>query len=410
MKVLLLSTYDLIGGAGKAAYRMHHALLEQKIDSTLVVQSKFSVSSSVTTNKNKFKTWLNILRPTMDSLPTKLYRKRKKTLFSLAWISNRDLIKTIKSINPDIIHIHWINGGMLNLRQITKLKYPIIWTMHDSWLFTGGCHIPENCEKFKSMCKACPVLGSDCKFDLSTWGFKKKLAELSQFHDLTIIAPSKWLMTSAKQSKILQGNEIHLLPNMIDTKIFSPLEKKLAKKILNINEGKKTVLFSSINSLTDPNKGLVELKASLEQINLDFEMLLFGDDFKHSFGIQSHYFGKLNDDLSLRIIYSAADVLVLPSRQENLSLTIMEALSCGTPAVAFDVGGNSDLINHKVNGYLAKPFSGKDFAYGILWCLSQNGNEISEKAREQIITKYSQEKLIKDYIGLYEKKMNSSKT
>ena len=160
MKILIVNTYDIKGGAARAAYRLHRALLSLGIDSQMLVQMKFSDDYTVIWPETKIQKGLALLRPFLDSIPVMFYKKRTKTLFSPAWLPFSNVVKQINQINPDIVHLHWICGGMLKIEKIAQIKAPIVWSLHDMWAFTGGCHYDEGCGGYKKSCENCKVLNS----------------------------------------------------------------------------------------------------------------------------------------------------------------------------------------------------------------------------------------------------------
>lgn len=176
MKILIVNTSDISGGAARAAYRLHKALLSQGVDSQMLVQSKSSDDYTVIAETDKVKKTLNKLRPFLDSLPVRFYKERTKTLFSPSWFGFSNVVDKINEISPDIVHLHWICGGMMTIEDIGKIKAPVVWSLHDMWAFTGGCHYDEECGRYEKKCGSCKVLGSEKEKDLSRkiWHRKKK--------------------------------------------------------------------------------------------------------------------------------------------------------------------------------------------------------------------------------------------
>lgn len=149
MKILIINTYDVQGGAARAAYRLHQSLLDAGIDSRMLVQSKVSDDPKVIGPQTKFQKIIAKLRPLMDNRPVRFYRQREGTIFTPAWFPWSGLGKRIRQIDPDIVHLHWVAGGMLCIEELASIDYPIVWSLHDMWLFTGGCHYDNNCDKYK---------------------------------------------------------------------------------------------------------------------------------------------------------------------------------------------------------------------------------------------------------------------
>lgn len=410
MKILHLVSQDY-GGAGRAALRLHQALLDKKIDSMILVQQKTTDKVAVyRLAKTNFQKIIEKIRPALSIFFLLPYPKRHKDIFSPNPPSNSLLIKTISSMNPDIIHLHWINSGFFNIADLAKLKIPILWTLHDGNTYTGGCHVvPNGCDKFKTHCQKCPMLASNFKYDLSYFVFRKK-SKIYPKLNLTINALSKWIENCAKESALLKDKKIINLPNPIDTKIYQPIDKVIAKKILDLNPSKKIIAFGAINALDIARKGYSELKKALTLLKnkKNIQLVIFGASQGEPIeGIDTLYLGHLNDDISLKIAYSAADAFITPSLAENLSNVIMESLACGTPVVAFDIGGNSDMIEHKINGYLAKDY--KDLAVGIEWILGLDEmvhRTLCNNSRKKVTQNFNCDIVSLQYIQTYKEILN----
>ncbi|MCI5149796.1 MAG: glycosyltransferase [Candidatus Electrothrix sp. MAN1_4] len=407
MNVLIINASDIQGGAARSAYRLHRALLAEGIDSNMLVQRKDSDDYTVIGPDEQIQKGLGRIRPTLDTLPIRLYRNRTKTLFSPSWLPFSPIVRRINEIKPDLVHLHWIAGGMLRIEDIAKIKRPIVWSLHDDWAFTGGCHIKWDCKKYKENCRSCQVLGSKIDRDLSQKIYRRKQKVFPKIEKLAIVGLSRWLMNCAKQSSLLRNIPVINLPNLISTDIFSPFPKEVAKDLLTLPKNKKIMLCGAINVCADVNKGFKYLSSALQKLNTeDVELVLFGSTkprTPQAFKQPVRYLGHLHDDISLRVLYSAADVMVVPSLQENLSNAIMESLACGTPVVAFDVGGNSDLIEHQKTGYLATPFDADELACGIDWVLTtENYSELSTNSRNKVLREFDSPFVARRYIQLYQ--------
>lgn len=406
MRVLIVNTSDVEGGAARAAYRLHQALLVAGVDSKMLVLSKSSDDVTVMELQTKVQKALGKMRMTLDSLPVRRYEERTNTLFSPSWLPFSGLVDKINEINPDLVHLHWIAGGMMRIEDLAKIKPPIVWSLHDMWAFTGGCHYDDECGKFKKTCGACPVLGSNKPKDLSAKVWQRKQVSFSKNSKLTIIGLSRWLANQALESTLFKQTLVVNLPNPIDTTCFAPFDKQQARKLFNLPMDKKLVLFGAMGATSDPRKGFKELAKALEKLDTDnTELVVFGSrqpETQQGFKHKAHYLGSLHDDVSLRLLYSAADVMVVPSLQENLSNAIMESLACGTPVVGFAIGGNSDLIEHQKTGYLAKPFDVTDLASGIYWLFNApNYNDICQNARNKVLCEFDSGVVANKYISLY---------
>ncbi len=370
MKALLINSDDGSGGAARAAMRLHLGLRSLDIESKLLVQKKHTDMETVVGPRPVLGYWQGELRPHLDALPTCLYPKRTGALFSPAALPG-NWLKSVSEISPDIVHLHWICNGLVRLESLRKLKKPVVWTLHDSWAFTGGCHLPGDCQCYQQACGACPVLGSRRDKDLSRKVWERKRKGFDDI-DLTIVTPSRWLADCAKSSSLLAGKQVEVIPNGLDIDKFRPLDKREARNLLGLPQDVHLVLYCGSQAAVDPNKGaallLEALKSQAIREGNRFELVVFGTSVDLGFdnlGIKTHYLGRMSDEVSICLVYSSADLLVLPSREENLPYTVMEAMSCGVPCVAFDVGGVSDLINHMTNGYLASSYDTHEFGAGI---------------------------------------------
>lgn len=409
MRVLIVNAYDNMGGAARASYRLHQSLLDKGIESTMLVQNKFGDDFNVESyTKSTFQNFFEKIRSILDDFPVKIYRNRTKTLFSPSWIGFNNVVEKINLINPDIVHLHWISNAMIKIEDLARIKAPIVWTLHDNWAFTGGCHIMWECEKFKKECGSCPRLGSKKVKDLSRSVFNRKKRTYNKLPNMVIVGLSRWITNCTKESSLLKNHEIVNIPNPIDTNVFKPLDTKHARSLWNLPTDKKLVLFGAMSATSDVNKGFRELVQSLDLLNDEnIEFVVFGSSEpkeKQPFKLKTHYLGHLHDDVSLVSLYSAVDLMVVPSLQETLPQTASEAMACGTPVVAFGHTGLLDIVEHKRTGYLAKPFQEQDLASGIEWVLNCNNyDSLSFNAREKIVKEFDSSIIASRYIELYEK-------
>jgi glycosyltransferase involved in cell wall biosynthesis len=223
---------------------------------------------------------------------------------------------------------------------------------------------------------------------------------------------SQWLADCAANSTLFKNTRVVNLPNPIDGETFSPMDKHTARTLLHLPQDKKLVLFGAMSATADPRKGFKELSQALTYLPAEYELVVFGSSqpkTAQGFKQRTHYLGQMHDNITLRLLYSAADVMIVPSLQENLSNAIMESLACGTPVVAFAIGGNSDMIDHHHNGYLAKPYEPQDLAAGIRWVLeTADAAQLSNNARQTVLSRFDSDLMANRYIGLYQKILNQS--
>lgn len=409
MKILHLNTYGNIGGAAKSVFRLHRALLDQDINSIVLVQSQKPKDSTVV-GPSLQNTVLNKFRPRADRLLTKINGYTPSRLFSPSLIRSANNLSIIEDINPDIVHLHWVNGGMISVEDLSKIKKPIVWSLHDMWPFTGGCHNSFDCHKFENECGNCPILSRNDKKDISYQVLHRKMKSYSRINILAPVALSKWMNVNAKRSSLFKNKIISTIPNLIDTDIYKPQEPKLSRKHLNLPQSKFLILYSALGYYKDRNKGYHELIQSIHRLNnRNVELVLVGEDkLKNINGINIRHFGKINNEDKIVNLYNAVNLTIVPSLKENLSNVIMESLSCGTPVVAFNIGGNSDMIDQKVNGYLATPYDIDELSNGINWLLySSNYENICYNARQKILKSFGQNIITKKYITFYNNILNN---
>lgn len=411
MKILIVNASDIEGGAARAAYRLHKALLSQGVDSQMLVQSKISDDYTVIGPETKIKKAIAKIRPILDQLPVTRYKNRTKTLFSPAWLPFSGINDKINEIKPDIVHLHWIAGGMIRIEDIAKLKPPIVWSLLDMWAFTGGCHYDEECGAYIRDCGNCKVLGSNKVNHLSKKIFYRKLKTFKHKR-MYIIGLSKWLSQCAQNSFLLKDNNHINLPIPIDTNLYKPCDRFKSRDLWNLPQDKKLVLFGAINATGDPRKGYNELCEALYKLtDKNIELVVFGSSkpkVDQNVGFSTHYLGHLYDDVSLVTLYSAVDVMVVPSLQEAFGQTASESMACGTPVVAFAYTGLLDIVDHKINGYLARPFDTSDLANGIEWALNApNYDELCRNAREKVVWEFDSRVVAGKYIELYKQLMDN---
>lgn len=408
MKLLLLNTFDVQGGAALATYRLHQGLRGLGLDSTMYVQGKTTDDFSVIGSRTGFQKIMSKIRPHLDALPVRAYRNRERQLFSPSIIPD-SMASEILKINPDIVHLFWVNAGFIRPETLQKINKPIVWSLHDMWPFTGGCHYDEECGKYRQSCGACPILHSSNKYDLSSWVWKRKHAAWGQL-DITVVATSHWLAECARSSSLFGNYRIEVLPNGVDETRYKPIDKSVARNAYGLPLDKKLILFSA-GDPCDKRKGFQFLLPALRSMSKDdkrsqFEAVIVGiskPEKPIDLGMRTHYIGRLHDEISQVLLYSAADVLVAPSTQENLSNTVMESLACGTPVVAFNIGGMPDMIRHEYNGYLVEPFSLGALAEGIDWVLRDENRhmQLSGNARIDAVDRYEIAHVAKQYQALY---------
>ncbi len=410
MKPLLISTTDINGGAARAAYRLHQGLQSINVSSQMLVQSRLSDDETITSSQTRLGKAIAKLRPGLDKLPLQqLYPQCDRSVYSFQWLPDRNASK-VSHIGPDIINLHWVCDGFLNIGTIGKFKQPIVWTLHDMWAFTGGCHYSQECDRYTDSCGTCPQLSSRKHSDLSHWVWQRKAKTLKGIN-LTIVTPSAWLARCARASSLFKDLRVEVIPNSLDTAKYKPVNRQVARQILGLPQDKRLVLFGAMKATSDPRKGFHLLQSALQSLSKtgwkeQLSLVIIGasqPSHPPNLEFEAHYLGVLSDDISLALAYAAADVFIAPSIQDNLPNTVMEALACGTPCVAFNIGGMPDLIEHQQNGYLAQAYKMEDLAQGIVWVLENTNRhqKLCSYARKKVEQKFTQELQARRYSSLF---------
>ena len=303
----------------------------------------------------------------------------------------------------------WINDGMVSYNELKKMlskDIHIVWTMHDMFPFTAICYYDNECGGYKDACVKCPLCNSKLsQKEIDTIIQCKKEAYNK---NIAFVGCSTWIADCAKHSFLCKNSEVVVIPNTIRLDVFRPVLRESAIKLLGFKkaEEKKLILFGAMSATSDKRKGYEYLYKALDSIeNKDkYALLVFGGKSEDiiDIGIETINAGLISDDSRLAALYSLADVFVAPSLQENLSNAVMESLACGTPVVAFNIGGMSDMISHMSNGYLALPFDIDDLRNGIEW-VSTYSNNLSRLCVDSVRNKFNNEKIAKQYIEIYNK-------
>lgn len=389
MKVLHLNTNDTVGGAARTAIRLHKGLRARGVESLFLAQDKQGDDATVLRigGGKVSQIWRRVV-PLLERMRLSIYRDYNGMPWSLNKLP-RSVHNDINKLSPDIVHLHWVCGGFLPFSSLAKLQGKVVWTFHDSWPFTGGCHVPYPCLRYREECGQCPQLGSRLVSDISRASLRMK-KKFFMRNDITIVTPSKWLRDCVQSSSVLRACHVEVIPNGIDLSLYRPVDKSFARELLGLPKDKLLILAGAVGALSDPNKGGEQLISAIENLSLDFqrevELVIFGTSSLENIAtlpIPARSMGRLHDDFSLVLLYSAADVFVCPSIQENLPTTVIEASACGTPSVAFSTSGLPDVIRHNETGYLARPFDTVDLANGISWILKDSSRniELGRKAR-----------------------------
>jgi glycosyltransferase involved in cell wall biosynthesis len=409
MNILYINTFLKKGGAAIATFRLFLELKSSDLN-IIFLHNKYRRSQGKEV-KYKLSLILSVLNSYAEILFIKIFTPKQNQLFSIGY-PFIGLSKLINNLEPNIVNLFWTANGFLCIEDLKKMRVPIVWTLHDMWPFTGGCHYDNGCGRYVVGCGNCPAIGSNKKYDLSRFTVWRKIRAWKNI-PITVVATSNWIAREASKSQIFKDKNIVVIPNGVDTRLYKPIDKKFAREIFNFSsENKKLILFSAFNAGKDVRKGseyLVQALNILSHSNLlfkNFELVILGAkelSVLNEVKYKINFIDGLEDEFSQSVLYSAVDILVAPSKQENLSNTVLEALSCGLPVVAFDIGGMPDMINHKENGYLATPFVSDSLAQGIDWILSDDKRyaNLSHNARNVAVTDFDIKIIAQRYAELY---------
>lgn len=417
MKITLINTSDAGGGAPVASMRLLKALASENIEVNFLAGDKKTSETRVQAVQNnlwqRLKARFNFL---YERLPfIFFYEKDKSVRFAFSTanagtsIAGHQLVK-----EADILHLHWTNSGFLSIRDLTelmKLGKPVVWTLHDMWAFTGGCHYAGTCDHFTRECGDCYFLRNPAGNDISHTGWLHKQAMYASSPNLTFVSCSNWLGKVARQSSLIKDFPVRAIANPIDIAVYAPKDKMAARTKWNISKTSRIILFGAAN-IGDRRKGINYLVQALQHLKqhyelpLPVEVLIFGKN-KH-FDVSQlpfpvHELNTISAAQDLAELYGLADVFVMPSVEDNLPNTVMESMACGTPVVAFDTGGLPEMIDHQLNGYLASFRSATDLATGIHEMLfTPRAEEIAIQARNKVLQNFTNQHIARQYTDLYQ--------
>jgi glycosyltransferase involved in cell wall biosynthesis len=409
MKVIHINFSDTMGGAARAAYRIHSSLRQADIDSRMWCNHSLSGDWTVEGPNLKRDKALVLLRKQLGITFSKTLKTSNPILHSPAILPS-NWVHKINASDADVVNLHWVAGEMLSIKDIARIKKPVVWTLQDMWAFCGAEHY-TNSQRWMDGYWANNRPEDEAGFDLNRWTWERKLKNWKQ--PIQIVTPSDWLGECVARSALMKIWPVSIIPNPINTASWTPIKKTVARSLLGLSPGKSFLLFGAVEGTTNYYKGFDLLLAALTHLKgyavaKDLQIIVFGkrpakislEDF--SFPI--HFAGYLHDDISLRLYYSAADVMVTPSRLEAFGQTASEAHACGTPVVAFNNSGLSTVVSHQKTGYLAKAFDVTDLAYGISWVLKEKKNDfLNTNARLKAEESFSYPHIAEQYRLVYKK-------
>ena len=416
MKVLIVNTSHDAGGAAVAARRLQEALELNGAETQMLVRDS-GFRGRWHFLWERFVLWVRL-------------GFRREHLFDIdAGISGTDITRRREFREADVIHLHWVNQGMLSLRGLRKIVRSgkaVVWTMHDAWPSTAICHLTLGCRQFTSQCRQCKYLASPAPSkgtaspnpskggEKSAWLTRvwRRKQRLLRDSDITFVACSRWLEGEAKASALLRGHRIVSIPNPIDTRIFCPGDRQAARREEDLPQERLLVLFVC-QRLTNAYKGMDYLIDACRRLAADhpetkdeLSVVLLGshaDEVASQLPFPAIAPGYVSDEQRMARLYRAADVFVLPSLSENLPNTIMEAMACGVPCLGFRVGGIPEEIDHKRTGYVARYRDAADLACGLHWLLYEADRErMARDCVRKVEQCYSQAAVAVKYTEIYQ--------
>lgn len=411
MKLLYCSTLDIEGGAARGAYRLHRGLLARGVDSTMLCAAKHSDDPTVMGPRSDWE-WIwwrmrmigarRILRlqRSADPIPHSV------NVFPSFW-SGR-----INAFGADIVQLHWIGSETMSVADVGRITAPIVWRLADMWPFAGTEHYgwPSPEPRWEHGYRPDNVPPKHGGLDLDRWVWKRKMRHWRHL-DITVVAGSRWLADCARRSMLFAGRRVEAIPSGLDLSVFRPQGRARAREMLNLPQDKRLILFGAISATSDKRKGFDLLVPTLKRLAQrkgfdDVEALVLGafpPKQAPDLGMKAHYIPKMREDLALSLVYSAADVLVAPSLMDNLPFSVMEAQACGVPCAAFDVGGMPDMIVHRENGWLAKPYEVEELSDGLAWMLEdeERGAELGRRSLAFAEREYPVDLQARRYMEIY---------
>lgn len=418
MRILIVNTSERTGGAAVAANRLMEALNNNGVKAKMLVRDKLTNDISVAELPHQLRNQLHFLWERWCIFWHLRFSKQHLFEVDMANVGS-DITRLPEFKEADIIHLSWVNQGMLSLKGIRRILdsgKPVVWTMHDIWPATGICHITLGCLHYQSTCGNCRLLPyGGSPHDLSYKVLRRKKMMLKD-RNISFVTCSKWLEKEARKSAVLGDQQIQTIPNPIDTRIFRPHDKKQARLRANLPLDMKVILFVA-QRIANENKGIFYLIDAChkmaaehpEMVDNTFVAVLGGGrgNIGDVFDFCTGNLGYVNDTRQIVDIYNAADVFVLPSLSENLPNTIMEAMACGVPCVGFNVGGIPEEIDHLKNGYVAEYRNVSDLAKGLYWVLNEADSEaLSREAVRKVTASYSQHAVAMKYIEVYNRALS----
>ncbi len=412
MKIIHINTNDNIGGAAIAARRIVESQRYNEYNAYLYVLNQSLNLNYIESDYGPIQSLYSKLLFKVDQLFIYKYKKKERILFTPGILSQSAFNDNLLD-STNIVNLHWLSQGFSSIQSFSKLKgRTIFWTMHDSWAFTGGCHISFDCQRYRNACGKCKILHSEKQKDISYQTLKCKLRKFSDINFITI-SPSQWMKNRIEESALFkEGHNVHI-PNPINREAFKPIDSKVfLRKALNLNSDKILLGFTSINASAAAYKGFYLLQEAIiilvgkyPELKNKIQLVVFGSYYSKDWQdlpLDVKFIGNVQNENLLPFIYNALDIFLTPSLEDNYPNTVLESLACGIPVVAFKTGGIPEMVISGTNGMLAAEYNNSaSYADAILSCIDSlkvlNADDIAKTTSRNSFYEVG-----KKYLELYE--------
>jgi len=411
MKVVHLSHTDGGAGAGRAAYRIHAALRELGVDSRMLVSQKRTADPSVQAMSGSgLGHWRVHMAEYLEARAGRALVRDASVFLSPARFGYFRPARSAVVREADVVATYWINGAFISPESLAAINKPLVWRLSDVWPFTGGCHYPGTCERFESQCGDCPQLRQPGLEDATNRLWLRKQHAWRAL-DLTVVAPSNWMAGLARRSSLFANRRIEIIPTGVDLECYRPKDRSTARARLGLPQDRLVILFGAMSPKDDVRKGYRELRQALDVVArspLASRVLavVFGNDapFSDDWPVPTVFLGRLEGDEALIDAYNCADVVIVPSLEDNLPNVALEAIACGAPVVAFDVCGMPDIVVEGWNGRLAANGEPNGLGRVLVELLSdlEGLTVMSANARQHAVVRHSLRGQAQSYLRLYE--------
>ncbi len=413
MNPLILSYSDKAGGAARAARRLLYALRGSDVPTRMLVQKKVSDEYAIEAQLGKLSYYNVLMKSKLSKKIANFQRTSNKTVHT-PLIFKSGLASKLNNSEFDVINLHWLAGEMISIEEIGCITKPIVWTLHDMWAFCGAEHYTgdSNTARWRKGYSKTNRLSGESGLDINRWVWNRKNSSWKK--PMHIITPSRWLKKCVESSELMKDWPVAVIPNVLNVDLFKPWPREIAREIFGLPKSPILIAFGAMGGGSDPRKGWEFLRASLDKLRKqNVVVVVFGQSepkIPPDLDLPFKWVGHIHDDETLALLYSAVDVMVVPSLQDNLPQTGTESIACGTPVVAFNCSGLPDVVQHKKTGYLAEPYSVEDLANGINWVVEDisRWRQLSFAARDYAVSHWSPSVVVPQYLDVYDKARGDS--